>query len=281
VARGEVPQSEWQRMRCPYQDGEFPFPVKYGYCSVGEIEAGPANLLGQLVFALYPHQDRYWLPAATAQPLPPGLPPKRAILSANMETAMNVVWDSGASLGDRIVVVGAGTLGLLIASLLARLPGTEVSILDANPKRGAIAKSLGLNFAVSYDPQAWPQAPADLVINASGSQTVWAEALEALGEEGTMIEASWLGAPAAIPLNGAFHSKRLTIKSSQVGQLPPHRRPRWGYSRRLAKAMELLRDAPHLEALVTHEFAFDDLPSVMARLCDDWDDALTVAVAYQ
>ena len=276
VAKGSVPPSEWERMRCPHQSGDFPFPVKYGYCNVARVEAGPKYLLNQFVFALFPHQDIFDLPTAQATPLPPALPPKRAILAANMETALNAVWDSGAAPGDRIIVIGAGTLGLLIARLLARVAGIDVTIFDIDPGKSSIAGRLALPFTTAVD----EEFDADIVINASGSQAGLAAGLAMAGNQGLILEASWLDSNGGLPLGGPFHSRRLTIKSSQVGQLPPQRAPRWNFRRRMIKALELLAGDSLLDHLITHEIHFDELPQTMAKLCQGWRAPLTICVNY-
>ena len=211
-------------MRAPLQAGSFPFPVKYGYAAVGRVVEGPAELAGREVFVLHPHQDRFAAPAAMAVPLPEGLPAGRAVLAANMETALNILWDSGASAGDRIAVVGAGTVGALTGWLCARLPGTEVTLVDVNPERAALAAALGCGFAV---PEAAPE-DCDLTIHTSASGEGLATALGAAGLEATVVEASWYGdRPPTVGLGGAFHSRRLRLVSSQVGLVPTERRARW------------------------------------------------------
>ena len=254
VFEGRVPGSERQRMRGPAQEGEFPFPVKYGYCAVGRVTEGA--LTGRTVLALHPHQARFRLPEAALVPLPPDLPPARAVLGPNLETALNVLWDGGAGPGDRITVVGAGVVGALTARLAARMPGTEVTLVDVNADRAVLADALDCAFAAPG------QAPrdCDLVIHLSASADGLATALACAGSEATVVEASWYGAgETPVPLGGAFHSRRLRLVGSQVGQLPPARRPRWDHRRRLAKALELLAD-PVLDRLVNGETAFDTLP---------------------
>ena len=258
VCAGKVPPSEHVRMRCPFQEGDFTFPVKYGYCSVGEVIGGGDEFLGQRVFCLFPHQDRYVVPAASVLPLPSGLPPERAILAANMETALNGLWDSGAAAGDRITIVGAGTVGLLVAWLASRLPGAEVAVIDTVPEREAVARSL----RISCD----RQTEADIVFHCSGTQAGLVEALSLAGEEGRVVEMSWHGSQeVALPLGEAFFSRRLTIKSSQVGRLPPARGPRWSHRRRLEKALELLRD-DDLDELISGESGFEELPALLPAL---------------
>ena len=270
VFRGAVPPSQHAAMRAPFQEGEFPAPVKYGYSSVGVVEDGPDRLRGRTVFCLYPHQDRYCVPAAAVHPVPAGVPPSRAVLAANVETAVNVVWDARPGPGDEIVVVGGGVVGLLVATLCRDLPGARVTVVDPNRARAAVAVALGLEY--SPDPPAG--ATADLVIHASGHPEGLRAALALAGREATIVEASWYGtSQVTVPLGEAFHARRLTIRSSQVGQVPPDRAPRWSRGRRLALALALLDDA-RLDALVTGESAFDELPAVMAMLAAQPGDTL-------
>jgi 2-desacetyl-2-hydroxyethyl bacteriochlorophyllide A dehydrogenase len=279
VFRGEVPPSEYARMRAPFQAGEFPAPVKYGYISIGTVVAGPTALAGRLVYCLYPHQDRYQVPAAAVTPLPDGLPPGRAVLAANLETAINGLWDAAPRLGDRIAVVGAGTLGCLTAWLAARLPGTEVELIDTNPRRADIAAELGVGFR----PPAQATADADLVIHASGNPAGLTAALGLAGFEATVLELSWFGAkPVTLPLGEAFHQRRLTIRSSQVGSVATAQRPRWDHGRRLQLALHLLAEpaAGVLDALITGEDPFDALPAVQARLARAPGDTLTHRIRY-
>ena len=280
VFDGRVPPSQYAAMRAPFQQGDYPGPVTCGYSSVGEVvETGagaPDALAGRTVFCLHPHQDLYRVPAAAVTPVPDGVPPARAVLAANMETAVNVTWDARPGPGDRIVVIGAGVVGLLAAWLCRQAPAAEVTVVDVNPAREAVAGALGLAFA----PEPPPGAEADIVIHASGQPDGLRAALEAAGVEGAIVEASWYGTRAApLPLGEAFHARRLTIRSSQVGRIPPERAPRWTHARRLRLALELLR-AGALDALVTGESAFAELPAVLARLSRDPGAALCHRISY-
>lgn len=262
VFEGRVPESEWQRMRAPFQAGDFPGPVKYGYVSVGIVEAGEPSLVGRQVFCLYPHQDRYVVPMDAVAPLPEGLPAARAVLAANMETAVNGVWDAAPGVGDRIMVVGAGVVGTLVAWLCAAMPGARVQLVDVAPGRSALGKALGLDVVL---PDA-AQRDNDLVIHASGQAEGLRLALALAGSQSRVVEMSWFGTgEVALPLGEAFHSRRLTLQASQVGHLPPDRAPRWNLRRRLALALALLRD-PRLDVLISGESDFHDLPAVMPRL---------------
>jgi NADPH:quinone reductase-like Zn-dependent oxidoreductase len=262
VFGGRVPASVAERMRAPHQEGEFSFPVKYGYASVGRVLRGPPELAGRAVFCLHPHQTRYVVDAGAVIPVPHGVPPERAVLAANLETAINGMWDAGVTIGDRVAVVGGGVVGCLVAYLAARVPGCEVELVDVDAGRAAIAGALGARFAVPE--QARPEA--DLVVHASGDPAGLRTALSLAGTEGTILELSWFGnRDVALPLGEAFHARRLTLRSSQVGSIPPGRRARWTHRRRLALALELLA-APALDVLFTSDGRFEDLPDAMVRL---------------
>ena len=276
VFRGEVPPSQYEAMRAPFQEGRFPGPVKYGYSSVGDVIDGPPALIGRTVFCLYPHQDVYCVPSGAVTPLPEDLPASRAVLAANMETALNGMWDARPGPGDRIVVVGAGVVGMMITWLCSRLVAADVRIYDIDPRREETARALGLQFT-NEDPSG---ADADLVIHASGQEQGLRTALAAAGMEATVLELSWYGdRSVALPFGEAFHSRRLTLKSSQVGRIPSERAARWDHRRRLEKALEILRH-PSLEALISGESAFDDLPRVMSELSRDGSGALCHRIRY-
>jgi threonine dehydrogenase-like Zn-dependent dehydrogenase len=262
VFHGRVPASQRAAMRAPFQEGEFPAPVKYGYASVGIVEDGPAALLGRRVFCLFPHQDRYVVPAEAVVPVPDDVPDGRAVLAANMETAVNALWDAAPRIGDRIAVIGAGVVGGLAAGLAARLPGVEVALVDVRPERAALAAALGCDFVSPRE----ARGDADLVIHASGTGEGLATALRLAGFEATVLELSWYGdAPVAAPLGENFHSRRLTLRSSQVGEVAAARRARRSRRDRLSLALELLRD-PRFDALVGEAGPFAELPAALARL---------------
>lgn len=262
VFAGRVPESERERMRAPFQVGEFGSPVKYGYASVGVVDDGPPELRGRHVFVLHPHQDWYVVPASAAFLVPPEVPPHRAVLAANLETALNGVWDASPSIGDRVVVIGAGVVGCLAAWLLGRMPGTSVTLVDVNRARETTAGLLGVRFSTPGD----VAGDADLVVHASGSADGLALALDVAGLESTIVELSWYGDRIVpLALGQAFHSRRLTIKSSQVGRLALAQRARWTPARRMQLALTLLADAA-LDGLVSGESPFDELPHVMTAL---------------
>ena len=276
VFTGRVPPSEYQQMRCPFQEGDFPGPVKYGYASVGVVEAGPAALRGQRVFCLYPHQDLYVVPASAVVPVPGDVPDERATLAANMETAVNAMWDAGPRLGDRIAIIGAGVVGCFVASLAAKLPGTRIELIDIDPRRATVAAALGCRFAA---PEA-ASGDCDIVFHSSASEAGLATALRLAGFEAKLIELSWYGnKPVAVPLGEAFHQRRLQLISSQVGAVAHARRARRTHRERLALALELLAD-PVYDQLITGHCTLDTLPRRMAQLAAAPDGALAEIVHY-
>ncbi|RZU23584.1 zinc-binding alcohol dehydrogenase [Streptomyces sp. BK239] len=275
VFRGGVPESQHTAMRAPFQEGDFPAPVKYGYLNVGLVEEGPAELKGRTVFSLYPHQTRFVVPASAVTVVPDSVPAARAVLAGTVETAVNALWDAAPLVGDRIAVVGGGMVGCSVAALLARFPGVRVQLVDADPARAGIAEALGVGFARPED----ALDGCDLVVHASATEQGLARCLELLSPEGTVIELSWYGdRRVTLPLGEAFHSRRLVIRSSQVGTVSPRRAGRT-YADRLALALDLLAD-PALDALVTGESGFEELPEVMPRLATGEIPALCHRVRY-
>jgi hypothetical protein len=266
VFTGQVPESEGTRMRCPFQEGDFPFPVKYGYAAVGKVEAGHTALVGKRVFSLHPHQTLFDVPASAAIPIPTRIPTRRAVLAPQMETALNAAWDAPPRKGDRIAVVGGGVIGLLTAYLCAKA-GAEVTVIDTNPARESTAKALGLGFAA---PDAAP-ASCDLVFHASSTAAGLNLALSLARFEGVVIELSWYGdTPVSVDLGRAFHSQRLTLRASQVGAVAPARRARCDYRRRLTRALSLCAD-PRLDVLVRQSTPFADMPGRMADILSNPD----------
>lgn len=279
ILNGEVGPSEYERMRAPMQDGAFPFPVKYGYCAAGVVERGPDEIIGKQVFCLHPHQDFFLAPLDALTLLPDGVPAKRATLAANMETALNGVWDGGAEAGDTIAIVGAGTVGLLIAAICAKLPGATVTVIDTNAARSLEAAKLGARFA---SPDALPPEGfgADVVFHASATSLGLATAISAAGPEAAIVEMSWHGNSATpVPLGGAFHSLRLRLISSQVGKVPPHKRARWSLKRRLTTAMRLLSD-PNLDCLIGAEIDFNEAATAVPKALLANDGALAPVIRY-
>ncbi|SCL46345.1 Threonine dehydrogenase [Micromonospora citrea] len=276
VFAGRVPADQYAAMRAPFQEGDFPAPVKYGYLSVGVVERGPAHLCGRTVFCLHPHQTAYVVPAEAVVPVPEAVPPARAVLAGTVETAVNALWDAAPLVGDRVSVVGGGMVGCCVAALLARFPGVRVELVDTDPARAAVAAALGVGFAAPRD----AAGGRDLVVHASATSAGLRRSLELLRAEGTVVELSWYGDRVVdLALGGAFHSGRLTIRSSQVGAVAPARRGSRGFADRLALALDLLAD-PVFDALVTGESPFAELPDVLARLAAGSLPALCHLITY-
>ncbi len=276
VSSGGVCETERERMRCPMQSGDFPFPVKYGYCAVGRVESRDSVLSGQTVFVLHPHQDVFTAPAVMAHPVPENIPARRAVLAANMETALNALWDSGAGPGDRIAVIGGGVAGLLVGFLASRLPGAEVTLADIDPARHELAVALGCRFAL---PSAAPHY-CDVVFHTSATPQGLATAVASAGFEATIVEMSWYGSEDTLaPLGGAFHSQRLKLLSSQVGEVSPSHRPRWSRRRRMEAALRLLA-APELDRLTSVEIPFNEAAARLPQLLQKGAPGLAPVIGY-
>jgi NADPH:quinone reductase-like Zn-dependent oxidoreductase len=268
--RGAVPP------RAPFQEGEFPGPVKYGYLSVGAVEEGPAELRGRTVFCLYPHQTAYVVPAGAVTVVPDDVPLSRAVLAGTVETAVNALWDAAPLVGDRVAVVGAGMVGCCVARLLARFPAVEVTLVDVDASRADVAAALGVGFARPED----AVGGCDLVVHTSATSAGLQRSLELLAPEATVLDLSWYGDDEVrLSLGGAFHSGRLGLRASQVGTLSPARSGRRTTGDRLALALELLRDDA-FDALLSGESRFEDLPAVMARLAAGDLPALCHTITY-
>ena len=276
VFAGRVPPSQFRAMRCPFQAGDFPAPVKYGYASVGIVEAGARALIGRRVFCLHPHQDRYVVPAEAVRPVPDAVSDERAALAANMETAVNGLWDGAPRVGDRIAVIGAGVVGGLVAALAARLPGARVELVDVNPARADLAAALGCRFS----PPNEASQEADLVFHASGAAAGLATALRIAGFEARIVEMSWYGdREVSLALGEDFHARRLALVSSQVGTVAAARRARRSREQRLDLALSLLAD-PVFDRFITGRCALDELPATLARLAAAPGDTLCQLVRY-
>src|SRR5436190_3537033 len=276
VFRGGVPPGQHAAMRAPFQEGDFPAPVKYGYLNVGAVEQGPPELRGRTVFCLYPHQTVYVVPAGAVTVVPEGVPPARAVLAGTVETAVNALWDAAPLLGDRVTVFGAGMVGCCMARLLSRFPAVQVTLVDVDAARADVAAALGVDFAQPAD----AADGRDLVVHASATSAGLQRSLDLLAPEGMVIDLSWYGdLEVRLSLGGAFHSGRLGIRASQVGTLSPARSGRRTTAERLALALDLLRD-PAFDAVITGQSRFGELPDVMARLAAGNLPALCHTITY-
>lgn len=261
VFEGRVPESERQRMRAPFQSGEFPGAVKYGYANVGRVLSGDGLARGTLVFSLFPHQTHFTLPAASVHPIPEVVPAMRAVLAANMETALNALWDAQPLPGDRVSIVGAGVLGCLLLALLTRYPAIDVEVVELSTARAPLVAALG-GRPVSAESASTGR---DLVFHTSASAGGLRTALGLSRFQGKVVELSWYGSREVnVSLGAAFHSQRLTLLSSQVGSVSPNK-PGWTFEARLQLALRLLDDQ-RLDALLAPAVPFAELPSRFASL---------------
>ncbi len=276
VFGGHVPESQHATMRAPFQEGDFPGPVKYGYLNVGVVERGPEALSGRTVFCLYPHQTAYVVPAAAVTVVPDGVPAARAVLAGTVETAVNALWDARPLIGDRVAVVGAGMVGCCVARLLAAMPGVSVTLVDVDESRSSVATALGAAFALPAE----ATGGLDLVVHTSGTSAGLQTSLDLLAPDGEVVELSWYGdAPVSVSLGGSFHSRRLAVRASQVGEVAAARRGRRTHAERLALALDLLRD-PAFDVLLTGESRFEDLPDLMAELAEGATRTLCRSIIY-
>jgi threonine dehydrogenase-like Zn-dependent dehydrogenase len=276
VFGGHVPASQYDVMRAPFQEGDFPGPVKYGYLNVGVVADGAAELVGRTVFCLYPHQTHYVVPAADVTVVPDGVPARRAVLAGTVETAVNALWDAAPLVGDRVAVVGAGMVGCCVARLLAQVPGVELTLVDVDPSRGPVAEALGVSLARPDE----ATGGRDVVVHASATSAGLQLALDLLAPDGTVVELSWYGdRPVQVSLGGAFHSGRLGIRASQVGDVAAVRRGRRTTAERRTLALELLRD-PAFDVLLSGSSTFEELPDVMPRIASGDLPALCHTIAY-
>lgn len=265
VHANRVPERVADLMVAPHQEGSFPCPVKYGYLSVGVVEEGPAELVGRTVFCLYPHQDRYVVPAAELAVVPDGVPAHRAVLAGAVETAVNALWDASPRIGDRVAVVGCGLVGGAVLALLRRFPLSRLEAVDADPAKAWFAEALGVDFAAPDE----AHDDCDVVVHCSASAPGLARCLELVGDDGEIIELSWYGEqPVSVPLGADFHARRLSIRASQVGQVALPRRHRRTTAQRLALALELLED-PVFDTFLGGPTDFEDLPEAMDGLASE------------
>ena len=271
-----VPKSIYEDMACPYMGGRFPHPVKYGYSLVGKIVKGPEKLMGKLAHILHPHQDCCRVYQEDIYLLPENLPAKRAVLASNLESAVTAIWDSQVTIGDRVLVVGFGIVGSLVARLLSFIADVQVEIIDINPKKIELAKQM--EFKACFPDEA--AKDFDLAFHTSGNGEGLRTAIEKVGFEGKIIELSWYGTRRiSLDLGETFHSQRKSIISSQVSHIPSSHLPRWNILRRKKTVFSLLHRA-EFDHHITHTVMFKELPSKFLQLNRLTSDGLAVLVNY-
>ena len=274
VSRGQVPHALYASMKVPYMEGEFSFPVKYGYSLVGEVQEGPEEILGKKVHLLHPHQDYCRVQASELTVLPGEVPPLRATLASNLETALNSIWDSGVSVGDRVLVVGFGIIGSLTARLLQSIAGVEVWVYDLDAQRSELASASGFHIVdrMLYD--------FDIAFHCSSSSKGLQSCIDHIGFEGKVMEMSWYGEQAVeLQLGGSFHQQRKQIISSQVSSIPSNHRARWDFNRRKAVVMELLKN-PAYDQHLGEQVPFDKVPALFGNIRKGSLSALSWVIAY-
>ena len=246
VYRGEVGEGVALDDTISALGGQFRYPFAYGYACAGKAEDS-----GGTVFAFHPHQDIFAARISDLLPLP-AIDPASATLFPLVETALQVTLDAGTGYRDQVIVLGGGVLGLLTALLLQR-SGQRPVLAEPQAWRRVVASSLDVTTAA---PEELAGEEVPLVIDASGNPDAPSAALGMLGHEGTLLIASWFGAkPVVLPLGGAFHRRRLTIRSTQVSTVPARLSATWTRSRRRAEAAALMTELP-LAELCTHVYAF-------------------------
>jgi len=288
VYRGQVPAD--LALDLPTLAGSFAFPIKYGYALVGEVTACGAAVtshqVGDRVFVLHPHQTYLQVPAAQAKRIPVGIAPTTAVLAANMETAINIVHDLRPALGDVVVVVGLGVVGLLVTWLLARQQLTNLIGVDPIAERRALAQQLGANAvcapgdAAAVVAEATHGRGADGVIEVSGNPAALAGAVAVAGFEAQVVVASWYGTKAVtLDLGSHFHRSRIRLRASQVGHLAPDLLPRWDYARRMDVVWRQLAQFP-AQLLISHHYHFSDAPQAYAVVDGGGADVVQVVLHY-
>ncbi len=262
VASGMVPPQVAKQMEVPYMEGTFDFPLKFGYSLVGKIQSENHPHYGKLVHVMHPHQSVFNIPNASITILPDSLPAKRAVLTSNLETALNACWDAAINSGDKVLLVGFGNIGALLACVINEMPAVDLHILEKNESRIAKAKTIGftnVHHSISTD-------DFDIAFHCSASEKGLQTCIDSLGEEGKVVELSWYGTKSVnLKLGANFHHRRLKIISSQVSKIPASHRPRWDYKRRKSAVLNLLQN-PIYDQVLTNEISMKEAPHFFTKL---------------
>jgi len=276
VACGEVPGSVHDDMKVPYMEGAFPFPIKYGYSLVGKVITEGHSMTGKLVHAMHPHQDFCLINESDLFEIHSNIPAQRATLASNLETALTAVWDAQVNIGDRVLIVGFGLIGSLIARLLSFIPAIYFQIIEIDKERIQHAEKLG--FPVSAILR--KHSKFDIAFHTSATAEGLQTCIDGVGLEGKIIELSWYGKkPVKINMGGSFHSQRKQIISSQVGKLPSKYNARWDMKRRKKVVFELLENAL-FDQQITHFIKFVDTPTFFADLRAGKAKGLAYCIEY-
>ena len=292
VYRGDVPASLSLDATLPTLQGTFEFPVKYGYASVGRVIDFGADvtgvLEGDLVFAFNPHETCYTVPAGVVIKLPRELNPRIGIFTANVETALNALLDATPRLGERVLVIGQGVVGLLITQLVRRAGASLVITSDLHESRRQLSQLAGADVTLDPSTERITErvhaltggVGADVVIEASGEPRVLDEAIGAAAQEGRVVIVSWYGTKRAdLGLGSDFHRKRLMLKSSQVSNLDPSLAPRWTIARRRELAVGYLSELL-LDKLITRVLPFERAAEAYRIIDEQPGEVIQVALDY-
>jgi 2-desacetyl-2-hydroxyethyl bacteriochlorophyllide A dehydrogenase len=287
VYRGEVPTD--LPLDLPTLAGDFSFPIKYGYASVGRVlDAGVEHLSpDDLVFVHHPHQEAFVVPADLPVRLPEGLDPTVGLFFANLETALNVVHDTPLRLGETALVFGQGVVGLLVTQLVKRAGADRVLAVDPIQKRRNLALDAGADEA--FEPgedlhqrvlEATAGRGADVAVEASSSGAALQAAVDAVATEGTVVVASWYGTkPVSLSLGGHFHRGRVRLRSSQVGRMNPELGSRWDRARRTETVHGLLPRL-RLKGLISHQIPFEKAPEAYRLVDESSDETVQVILIH-
>ena len=272
VARGNVPPQLQVDMDVPYMEGDLMLPVKYGYSLVGVDTS-----TNTAVHLMHPHQDKCHVDRLSLFEIPDDVPLKRAALASNLETVLNATWDAAVSPGERVLIVGFGLIGSLIARVVADIPGVELIVAEVNPARARLASEMGFETIEIPLPAS---APFDLAFNTSASGKGLQTALDMVGLEGRVIELSWYGnQQVSMSLGGEFHALRKRILSSQVSRIPAHMASRWNFKRRKEAVFRLLQN-PAFDQHITHEITLDEAPLLFEQWRKQVPDGLGYVIRY-
>lgn len=273
VAQGGVPAELQEKMRVPGMQGQFSFPLTYGYSLVGQVEALGHVLHHKYVHLLHPHQSAVHWPAEQLSVIPEGIPPLRATLASNLETVVNAVWDSQVQVGSRVLVVGFGMIGALLSRVLAQIPAIELVVVETNDERKLLAAEMG--FTLGQGGQDF-----DCAFHTTAQSAGLQMALDAVGQEGKVVELSWYGKrEIMLSLGGLFHYGRKQIISSQVSHLPARKRARWDFARRKAVVFRLLQQAV-FDQHITQLIDFSEAPDFFGQVRSGSTPALGTAIRY-
>ncbi|MEC9205932.1 MAG: zinc-binding alcohol dehydrogenase [Pseudomonadota bacterium] len=257
VFTGSVPKNQTKVMKCPHQEGEFGSNVKYGYLNVGKVIKGSQKFKGKFVFTLFPHQNFFVLKEDDLVLIPKSVPKKRCLLIANMETALNAIWDTSPTSGDTAIVVGAGIVGFMVAYLLKSTKGIDVTIIDKDKTKNKYAKHFDINFSNKIK----KSSKVDFIYECSGNPNILNQLSTSLKEEGILCILSWYGNQVSkMNFGENFFSKRLKIVFSQVSKIPKHRMKDWNNKSRRELAMKMLGDQKLDKLIERKEIKFEDLP---------------------